>query len=598
MQPVSNKTRSWILFSCSLISLFLVLAIFMFTTSSVGGLHIATRLIHILADASMLMIPFWFLPQRWRWTVFLPLFIIPLWCLGSLWYYRFWYDIPAINSLFLIGNFNSELFKSTGALFRLSDIIILFPSIITLLVYLLIPAEKNKSADYSPGLKVKSIIVGSTLSVFVFSQVLYTRSSVMYEKRLNPAIDYYSATLDRFSTAPISTRMDLSSNGWTIGMLKSAILSVQLLNIHKQLSVNELSEIDSFIDSSPALTLPDSIRNQNGKKNVILIVVESLNSEAISMHIDGKAVAPTMLNMIEEKGTISALDIVTQVRTGGSGDGQLIINTGLLPLPLFSTSISIGSSNRFIALPQCLNRPDNLVIFGDDATSWNERNTFGSYGFKNILSNKDYQQMFPGRTDDDALLQYAASNLSHLQQPFFLELLTVSMHVPFQDGNIPQEKLNPAFQKGDDLTEVVQKYLTMVNFFDSALYSFIESLKEQGLYDNTILIIASDHAQDIASLNGKGISETPMAFIATNTGVTQKINRKVGQIDIFPTIIDICGSTSNSWKGLGTTMLNPNLKSAYLPKEGFIGEESPLSNRQQRAYDISENILRGNYFEK
>lgn len=558
----------------------------------------ATKLIHIFADASILMIPFWFLPQRWRWTVFIPLFIIPLWCIGSLWYFRFWSDVPAINSLFLIGNFNHELFKSTFALFRLSDIIILLPSIITLCVYLLIPVKKDKDSGYSPGLKVKLIIASSTLCLFVFSQVLHTRSSVMYKKSLNRDSNYYSATCERFATAPISTCMDLSSNGWTIGMVKSAILSVQLLNIHKQLSISEIAEIQSFIDSSPELALPDSIRIQNSKKNVILIVVESLNSEAITLHIDDKAVAPTMLNMIEEEGTISALDIVTQVRTGGSGDGQLIINTGLLPLPLFSTSISVGNSNSFIALPQCLDRSDNLVIFGDDATSWNERNTFGSYGFKKVLCNKDYQQMFPGRTDDDALLQYAASNLSHLQQPFFLELLTVSMHVPFQDGNIPQAKLNPAIQKAENLPEVVRNYLTMVNLFDSALHSFIKSLKDQGLYDNTVLIIASDHAQDIASLSGEGVSDTPMAFIATNTGVSEKINRKVGQIDIFPTIIDICTSTSNIWKGLGTTMFDPDLKSAFIPKEGFIGEKTPLSHRQQQAYDISENILRGNYFEK
>ncbi len=85
-----------------------------------------------------------------------------------------------------------------------------------------------------------------------------------------------------------------------------------------------------------------------------------------------------------------------------------------------------------------------------------------------------------------------------------------------------------------------------------------------------------------------------MAFIATKTGITEKTNSIVGYIDVFPTIIDICSSGFEPWKGLGTTMLNPDLKSVYLPKEGFIGEETSLSKRKQQAYYISENILRGN----
>lgn len=566
-------------------------------SSSIGGRLLVAKVIHVFADASILLIPFWFLPQRWRWTVFVLLFALPLWCIGSLWYYRFWGELPAINSLLLVDNVNRELFRSTLALFRTSDVLIFIPAVITLCAYLLIPASKNNNCDYSPKRRVKLIIAGATVCIFAISQFIYTRSSAIYNKNLNIDSGYFSATCERFSTPPVSMRQDILSSGWTVGMVKSAIFSIQLLNIHKQLSSSEMVEIQSFIDSSPALALPDSIRTQNSGKNVILIVVESLNAEAITMRVDGQPVAPTMLSMIDAEGTISALDVVTQIRGGGSGDGQLIINTGLLPLPFFSTSLSVGSSNQFIALPHCLNRSDNVVIFGDDASSWNERDSFTSYGFEEVLCNRDYRQMFGGRTDDEALLQYASHTLTQLQQPFFLELLTVSMHVPFEDDNIPRSKLNSAIQNTETLPAVFRNYLTMVNFFDNALHSFIESLKSQGLYDDTILIVVSDHSQEATTLSYRGQIDTPMAFIATNTGVSEKIDRKVGEVDVFSTILDICGSGRSSWKGLGATMLNPALKSAYVPEKGLMGEESPLSIRQQQAYEISENIIRGNYFD-
>lgn len=597
LHPISYKTRSWILFLTSLISLSLILGMFMFQSASLGGNQPLSKFLHILSESLILLIPFWFLPQRWRPTVFIPLFLLPIWCMGSLWYYRFWNDLPSVNSFLLISNVNSELIGSVAALWRVSDLWFLFPPVVTLCVYLLIPVDKN-SPDYSPSKKTKLFIPGITLCVFVLSQVIRTRSYVIYEKGLNVESGYCSATINRLSTPPISVKIDMSINGWTVGTVKSLIFSIQLLNVHKHLSENDIKDIQSFIKNSPKFELSDSLRSDNRQKNVILIVVESLNSEVIGMQIDGNPVAPTLQSLIEADGTVSALDVVTQVRTGGSGDGQLIVNTGLLPLPLFSTALSLGTTNSFFALPESLGRNMNLVIFGDNASSWNERNSFSSYGFEEILCNKDYQKRFPGRSDDDALLQFAAQNLSRLKQPFFLELLTVSMHVPFQDDNIPSSKLNSVFKNALNLPESARSYLTMVNFFDKALGDFINNLKREGLFDNTILMVVSDHSQDIASSVGGSQSETPMVFIAANTGVTERIKRKVGQVDIFPTILDICGTDTYSWKGVGTTMLNPLLRSAYLPQDGVIGENTSLTARQQRAYGISEKILRGDYFKR
>ncbi len=566
-------------------------------SSSIGGRQLVLRIIHVIADASLLLLPYWLLPQRWRWTVFILLFGLPLWCIGSLWYYRFWDELPAINSLFLFGNVNRELIRSTVALYRPSDVLIFLPAILTLCAYLLVPADKT-GERYSPKRGVKLIIAGATLCVFAISQAFYTRSAILYFRELNTPTGTLLTTRERLSTPPVSTRQEIMSNGWTIAMLKSAIFSVRLLGVHKQLSSREISDISSFIDSSPAFLLPDSLRIENSAKNVVLIIVESLNAEAVTMRVDGQPVAPTMLGMIEAEGSISALDVVIQIRDGGSGDGQLITNTGLLPLPFFSTALSVGGTNSFVALPHCLGRAENVVIFGDDASSWNERNSFANYGFEKVLCNTDFRHLYAGRTDDGALLQYAARYLSQIQQPFFLELLTVSMHIPFEDDKIPQSELNPAIQNSANLPKTVRNYLTMVNFFDSALQRFIDELKSQGLYDNTILIIVSDHSQNVTSLSDGDQIDTPMTFIATNTGLTEKIDRRVGQIDVFPTILDICGSGNGAWRGLGTTMLNPDLRSIYLPERGLMGQETSLSTRQQQAYEISENIIRGNFFKK
>ena len=119
----------------------------------------------------------------------------------------------------------------------------------------------------------------------------------------------------------------------------------------------------------------------------------------------------------------------------------------------------------------------------------------------------------------------------------------------------------------------------MVNYFDSALNGFIANLKARNLYDNTIIYIVSDHSQDILTNENDTIES--MTFMAINAGVGQRINRRVGQIDVYPTILQLAGtSDSVIWKGAGGSMLGPELP----------------ESRRGLAREISELILRGDFF--
>lgn len=69
----------------------------------------------------------------------------------------------------------------------------------------------------------------------------------------------------------------------------------------------------------------------NAKKNIVLIICESLESWPINLDIDGREVTPFLNSVVNDSTTFYAPHVLTQVCNGHSIDGQLIYTTGLLP---------------------------------------------------------------------------------------------------------------------------------------------------------------------------------------------------------------------------------------------------------------------------
>ena len=89
--------------------------------AAVGMYHI---LLIALANALLLLAPYWLLPKRWRWLVWIPLVLITLWCMMQVCYCRAYDDLMPWRSLTLTENVNTTLMGSTIALLRWHDIVI------------------------------------------------------------------------------------------------------------------------------------------------------------------------------------------------------------------------------------------------------------------------------------------------------------------------------------------------------------------------------------------------------------------------------------------------------------------------------------------
>ena len=122
-----------------------------------------------------------------------------------------------------------------------------------------------------------------------------------------------------------------------------------------------------------------------------------------------------------------------------------------------------------------------------------------------------------------------------------------------------------------------------LKYFDSELNRFLDGLKRQGQYDNSIIVIASDHDVNLKdNTNGK----RPICFMALNTGITKRVTARTWQSDVFPTVLDIMGvDTGGGYRGLGHSLLSdsiPERDDAYW---------TPVRT-------VSDRIIRSDYFNR
>ncbi|MDE6511016.1 MAG: LTA synthase family protein, partial [Muribaculaceae bacterium] len=364
-------------------------------------------------------------------------------------------------------------------------------------------------------------------------------------------------------------------------------------------SPEEMESLKSFVTSIPQFPkIEEFAANEN--KNVVIILVESLNSEVINKTVNGHEVSPFLNYLVKSEGTVSALDLLPQVKDGCSNDGQLLTNTGLLPISQGVVSMSLGTDIDYPGLPKILKPKSSVAIFGDSGLSWNQIQAFESYGFDRIYTVLDFEDDADAKGADAAMFDFSDAVLDSIKQPFLLEYVTFSMHAPFTHKSIPTKE----WLASSNLETNEINYLNSVNYTDSQICKFFENLNRRGLLQSTVVFIVSDHSQTLGinksrfkHIKEDSLDLMPMAFIAVNTGITKKIDSSAGQINVYPTILHVLDKGNLQYRGLDRSLLDPALSSSVSAQGKSRGDapEAEIS-RQTRAWQVSDSLLRSNFF--
>ena len=311
----------------------------------------------------------------------------------------------------------------------------------------------------------------------------------------------------------------------------------------------------------------------NKKKNLIHIYVESFENTYLSKDLGGVEdvnLIPNMSNLLKEGISFSnnenhggMLEIYGATWTVGA----LVAQTSGLPLNLPIDANSYSAENaKFlegaVSLGEILetNGYSNNIIFGSDATYAGRKNYFKQHGNYHITDwislkeegklDKDYKEWWG--FEDSKLFNFAKEEILEISQnnkPFNYTILTANTH--FSDG----------YTEKTCTLDNNRKYASSKSCSDKMIYDFVNWIKKQNFYKDTVIVITGDHlSMDKKHFEkvDKNYTRTVFnTFLNTNIKNVNNKNRTVSSFDIFPTTLSLLGAT---WEGdrlgLGTNLFS------------------------------------------
>lgn len=522
-----------------------------------------------MVDALLLLLPYWLLPAKLRiYYVSIIVFLFSFWGLSQLWYYRTYDDLMPFSSFLLFDNISPLLLNSIKASMKLTDILFILPPFFLFILYWFLFVDTIKE---TPVNSKKRVIY--TISILLFAILIHLMNAyVFYSKMQNRTTCHLG--IRYVNTVNYISYFDF--NGFVPFCIHSFINTILE---KRSLNIKEKEEIESFL-SKYMLKYTDNQYAVKEKQNLIVIIVESLNSWLINFKLDSIEVTPHLNQLCQENNSILALHIQPQVKSGRSSDAHFMYNTGLLPINNGAVAVRFGEA-EYPSLAKALKGYKSLSMVCDDAKYWNQETAFKSYGFTQLYDSRSMMNT-SGNINDHILLEKAANQIKHVDFPFYAQLVTISMHYPYNTLEIPSTNIS----KSKLYTKDIRNFLEKAHFCDNAIGKFIQELKETGIYEKSLIAIISDHNEidknQIENRKETLPEDKEIAMIILNGSQKLNYTSKMEQIDIYPTLLDLMGANNYPWKGLGHSIFRKD-SILLLPLE------------ERRSY-ISDLIITKGYF--
>lgn len=373
------------------------------------------------------------------------------------------------------------------------------------------------------------------------------------------------------------------------------------------------AEIERWLASQPKHQPADSVTEK--RSNLLIVFAESLESWVLEKKVDGKEITPCLNRLLKEKSTLYAPNVLTQVKGGRSIDAQLMICSGLLPL-MSGTYSSLYYDNTFYTLQKAmrgLKHSRSYLLTIDKVSTWNQGAVARSFGTDTIISYHDFKMTEAfgthKRIGDASFFQQCREKIERGEvwkpgESVYMQFVTYSGHAPFK---LPDHLRTITFPAS--IPEKAADYMTTAHYTDKAIGDFVAYLKTLPQYKETIVVIVGDH-EGLASYRQELVGNpacrglvsdkqlTP--FIVLNSPVGMRYDKFMGQIDIYPTLVNLMQLDAYRWHGLGQSILDPRKQGvavgSVMNVEG-TGSDNEVE-RLKEAHIVSDYMLRYDWLKR
>lgn len=225
-------------------------------------------------------------------------------------------------------------------------------------------------------------------------------------------------------------------------------------------------------------SIPELLTTKN--PNIILILMESFSANAIEV-LGGEAGVTPNINRLSKEGILFSNMYANSFRTDR---GIVAVLNGYLAQPTTSIMKYPAKSQTLPSIAKSLQKKGYTsdMLYGGDINFTNMQSYFFSSGYSKVTADRDFplkSRLSKWGANDDITFAhlYLSMTDNSRKEPFFSTFLTLSSHEPFE---VPYNRLK-------------DPYLNSVAFTDSCLGDFIDKLKKLPLWNNTLIVLVSDH---------------------------------------------------------------------------------------------------------
>jgi len=319
--------------------------------------------------------------------------------------------------------------------------------------------------------------------------------------------------------------------------------------------------VNSLYDTGPK-KIPSILSVK--KPNIIFIILESYTAKWVGCLGGVPGVTPN-LDKIAEDGLL-----FTHIYAAGdrSEKGQVAVLSGY---PNQAITSIVKTPTKTLHLPSINQSLEKIgyhssYTYGGELEFANIKSYLINIGVERLVDKYDFpvsERTTSWGVHDQYVFNRFYDDIHKEKQPFFAAMFTLSSHEPY---DVP---MKPHFKGTDETT----RFENSVYYTDSIIGHFINTLKEDTLWKNTLIVFVADHGHPLPGYDPNDRPSKfriPLIFSGGALSMKGRIDNYGSQTDIVTTVLDQLDLPTKDFKW-GKDLLDSSAKqfSFYCFNNGF-----------------------------
>jgi len=280
-------------------------------------------------------------------------------------------------------------------------------------------------------------------------------------------------------------------------------------------------------------------------------------------------------------------------------------------------------------------------MHGNEGDFWNRNTMHQNMGYDKYYSKSSFiiDEEYGLGLSDESFFRQAVSMIEEIDEnigePYYGTLITLTNHTPWEDADkFSDYKTSWTVEiDGESITrdyledKPLGKYIKSINYMDKAIGQFMENMENEGLLDNTVIVIYGDHDARISKRHydymynydpytdrvldedERGYREfndydyklskkVPLIIWSKDMEEGKTISIPMGMIDVMPTLGNMLNIYNKYALGVDVMGITDNENIVVFKDGSFITNKIYYSARNNEGYTISNGIFNKDYISK